>query len=258
MSLFSVIRHFLKSYPGDFRERQEYPELLDSDHGTLAEVVASLDDLTRINTFLFGIAATLDPLKRRVRAAPQPVSVLDLGTGNGHLARALANWAFREHVALRLLAAGVNPRHVAIAAAELHRTPTTSLPRPARGGVHLLAADGCRLPLADNAADYVISSLLLHHFAPDAVVALLRECRRVARLGLVMTDLIRHPAPYWPFRLVRPLLVHSPTPHHDSEASFRRGYTPAELRRLAAQALADPQVSVHLPSRRVVLTSDWS
>ncbi|MCZ7572231.1 MAG: methyltransferase domain-containing protein [Ardenticatenaceae bacterium] len=251
------LTQYPQTVPGGFRERQEHPELLDGDHGTLAEVAESLDDLTRINTCLFGIAATLDPLKRRVRAAPKPVSVLDLGTGNGHLACALANWAFREHIALRLLAADVNPRHVAVAAAELHRAPTTFPPRPPRGGVHLLAADGRRVPLADNAVDYVISSLLLHHLAPEAVVALLRECRRVARRGLVMTDLIRHPVPYWLFRLVRPLLVRSPITRHDSEASFRRGYTPAELRRLAAQALADPQVSVHLPSTRLLLTSDW-
>lgn len=251
------LRHYHQAVLAEFRERQERPELLDDDHGTLTDVAESLDDLTRINTFLFGIAATLGPLKRHGRAAPKPVAVLDLGTGNGHLSRALAEWALREHIALRLLAADVNLRHVAVAAAELSRIPMAAPPRPLRGGVDLVAADGSRLPLADNAVDYVVSSLLLHHLAPEAVVSLLRECRRVARRGVVMTDLIRHPVPYWLYRLVQPLLVRSRITRHDSVASFRRGYTPAEVRRLAMQALPDPRVRVHLPSTRVVLTSDW-
>lgn len=244
--------------PAELRVRQERPELLDMNSGTLSEAATSLEDLARINARLWGLAATLDPLKPRLLAAPKPVTVLDLGTGSGQLARSLAEWAAREHVALRIVAVDLNPRHLAIAAADLRPNRKASPPRALNNGVQLLGASAIQLPLADGSVDFVISSLLLHHFEPSGLSMLLAECRRVARRGLVMTDLVRHPVPYLIFRLVvRPLLVRSPITVHDSEASFRRGYTLPELRSLAAQILPSPRVRIHPLALRLVLTSEW-
>src|SRR5207302_679554 len=71
------------------------------------------------------------------------------------------------------------------------------LRQPARTGavVALACADACRLPLADGSIDVVHSALLLHHFRPPALAALLAEAWRVARHALVMNDLVRHAVP---------------------------------------------------------------
>jgi SAM-dependent methyltransferase len=232
----------------ELRQRQDIPELLDSDYGSVADAAESLTDLYRVNRWLFGVQASLAPLLPLLRASPQPVTVLDLGVGSGQLSGWLAGWGVCAGVEVRVIASDINPRHLALVQSQAHHQPE----------VMVVGADGFHLPLADASVDYVISSLLLHHFGPDQVVKLLRESRRVARYGLVMSDLLRHPLPYLLFRyLVRPLLTRSPVTAYDSEASFRRGYTRRELAHLAKVALPNPCVTIHPFAMRLVLESCW-
>lgn len=232
------------------RHRLDTPELLDD--ATLPEdaALASLADLRRLNRFLFGISVTLGALEGWLAAGPKPATVLDLGTGSGQMAQALARWAARSHQAVRVLALDRVPR-------QLHhaRAWNAHLGTP---HVLLLAGDALRLPLTDQSVDYVTSSLFLHHFDEAALRHLFAECRRVARRGVAMSDLWRHPLPFALYQtLAEPLLVRSPITHFDSRASFRRAYRPAEIAALAGECLPGVRVSVQLPSFRWVLTSRW-
>lgn len=230
-------------------ERVDGDELLDSGQISRTETRRSLADLRRLNGLLFGVQATLAPLRPRLRAAPKPVTVLDLGTGSGQLAQALHRWARDDHQALQILAFDLAPSHLRAA-----REWNTRLDLP---HIHLAAADALHLPLADSAVDYVTSSLLLHHFSPEALVTLLAECGRVARRGVVMSDLWRHPLPYYLYKgLAEPLLVRSPVTRVDSTISFRRAYRPEEFRRLAARALPHATVRLAFPSFRMILVAD--
>lgn len=232
-------------------QRIDHPEMLDEGEMSMAERHRSLDDMRRMNGVLFGVQATLGPLLPWLREAPKPVTVLDLGTGSGQLSQALARWAQREGIALRLLAADLSSAHLGYANTLNGRLGTPN--------IHLAAADAFRLPLADQSVDIVISSLLLHHFAPDALAALLAECRRVARHGLVMSDLERSPLPYMLYRaLVEPLLVRSPVTVYDGRVSFHRAYRREELQAIAKRVLPSPHVRLHLPSLRLQLTDFWS
>lgn len=230
--------------------RIDAPELLDDVALPEEAAMASLADLRRLNRFLFGIPVTLGALEGWLAAEPKPATMLELGTGSGQMAQALARWAKRAHQAVRVIALDVVPRH-------LHHAKTWNahLGTP---HVLLLAGNALQLPLADQSVDYITSSLFLHHFDEAALRCLFSECRRVARRGVAMSDLWRHPLPFALYQyLAEPLLVRSPVTHFDSRASFRRAYRPAEIAALASACLPDVRVSVQLPSFRWLMTSRW-
>lgn len=232
------------------RHRIDRPELLDEGVGSDAEARRSLDDLRRLNRFLFGTRVTLLQLERWLRVAPKPVTVLELGTGSGQMAQALARWARREHQAVRVIALDFAPRHLRDASDWGERLESPRLT--------LLGGDGLTLPLADRSVDFVFSSLFVHHFDEAALARLFAECHRVARQGIAMSDLWRHPLPYLLYKgVAEPLLVRSPITRVDSSISFHRAYRPPEIRRIAARHLPDPTVTLHVPSFRWLLTSRW-
>jgi SAM-dependent methyltransferase len=120
--------------------------------------------------------------------------------------------------------------------------------------VALVLADSRRPPLAERAADFVVSSLFLHHFAPEPAVELLRVAYGLARRALIMTDLVRGVLPWLAFGVVQPVLTRHPLTRHDGGLSIRRAYTPAELRGLAAAAgLAEARVYTHWPWRMTLV-----
>ncbi|MDQ4075474.1 MAG: methyltransferase domain-containing protein [Chloroflexota bacterium] len=231
--------------------RVDKPELLDMGSGSDEEARRSLDDLRRLNRLLFGVHVTLGPLQKWLLETPEPAAVLDLGTGSGQIAQALARWAMRRYRTVRVFALDLTPRHLTYA----HQWNTAmSTPH-----VHLVAGDALHLPFADGSVDYVTSSLFLHHFDKARLLQLLTECRRVARRGIVMSDLWRHPLPYYLYKgLVEPLLVRSPITQADSTTSFHRSYRPAEIEQIASQLLPDVNVRLHFPSFRWLLTSRWN
>lgn len=68
--------------------RSEAPELLDADALPLEHLAGSLRDIVRVNRFL-GDAA----VEAELPDPNSPVTIIDVGTGAGDLARILAGWA---------------------------------------------------------------------------------------------------------------------------------------------------------------------
>ena len=113
--------------------------------------------------------------------------------------------------------------------------------------------DALRLPFADDAFDYVICSLFVHHFQDDAVVAVLGEAARVARRRIFVIDLHRHPLAYYLYTTVGQLFLHNRLTREDGALSILRSGRPAELGRLAARArLCDVEVRRRFPFRLVL------
>lgn len=227
--------------------RVDREELLDAGEGTPSDVAASLADLWRINRFSGGNRAVTQHLYPRLRAHAGPATVLDIGAGSAQLAVLIDRWARRNRLPVRVIAADLSARHLDIA-----RSFTAGT------AVQLLQADVTHLPLPVNSADYLISSLFLHHFPPDQVVCLLREAFARARRGLIFSDVTRGWLPMIGFRLGQPIFARSYLTRYDGPASVRRAYTPSELRQMAEQAdLTRIRLSLH-PLWRMTLTADKS
>jgi hypothetical protein len=101
--------------------------------------------------------------------------------------------------------------------------------------------------------DLVLVSQVLHHLAPASAVRLLRDCDRLARVGVVVADLRRARLAAPLFRLGGRVLRFDPVTMVDGVTSIQRGYTPSELLALLRQAGVEGRVA-RRPGYRLVGT----
>ena len=200
--------------------REIRPELLHL--AAPREAERNLRDLVRINRW-FGGHRVVARLFRGLAGPGERFSVLDVGAASGDMGESLR---------------GGFPNSI-VASLDRHSPPLRAAPEPR------LAADAFRLPFRDAAFDYVLCFMLLHHFADDDIVVLLRGFRRVAARGVVILDLERHPFAYHFLPATRWLLRWHRITLHDGPASVAAGFRPDELERLARAAGA-PEVLVRL------------
>lgn len=217
-------------------------ELLDDPAAASAQVCESLRNIARANRWFGGASAVRFGLERALAShlGPRPLTLLDVGTGLGDLPHMAVAWAARRGVALRPV--GLE-RHGA--AARLAR----------EGGLAAVVGDGGALPFRSASVDLVLLSQVAHHFAPDAIVRLLRECARVARRAVIVADLRRSAVAALGFRLAGILLRFDSDTLRDGITSLRRGFTEASLGALLAEAGIGTRVA-RRPGARLVAV--WS
>ena len=218
--------------------------MLDLGLGSPEDVATNLAEMWRINRYLGGLRALTSHLYPRLAASPDGVTVADLGSGSGEVPVAIARWARKRDLNVRILAVDWAGRNLAVTRANVADTPEVSL----------LQADANRMPLPPCSVDYVISSLFIHHFAPVQAVGVLRAAYLCARRAIIMSDLVRGWLPLVAFKLVQPIFAHNFLTRHDGALSIRRSYTPAELRQLAeAAGLHNARVHTHWPWRMTLV-----
>ena len=223
--------------------RVDKPELLDQGVGTDDDVRASLADLWRIHRWGGGLDAITHYLYPRLLAQAQPITLLDLGTGSAQIPAAIAGWCMTHQHPARILAVDFSARNLEIAQSVGMRFCAF-----AEKSITLLQADATRLPIAPNSVDYVISSLLLHHFPPEAVIDLLRSAWTCARRGIIMSDPIRNRISVLACHIGQPIFARSYLTQHDGLASIHRAYTPSEMLDLAHEAgLNAPKIHRRTP-----------
>jgi SAM-dependent methyltransferase len=120
--------------------------------------------------------------------------------------------------------------------------------------ISLLRGDAMTLPFRPASFDFVLASQLLHHYSEERVIALLRHWAPVARQGIIVSDLIRHPLPYYGIRLLARLLTRNVMTLTDAPLSVRRGFTLAEWKKLFdAAGVGSWEVHWALPFRLLAL-----
>lgn len=208
--------------------------------GPGGQTIRSLETLRVANRYLGGATSILGPLRALLRSRPAGVvRVLDVGCGGADVPRALADWARRRGVRMRITAVDQDPVVVARAAAACRAWPE----------IRIVQADATRLPFVDGSFDYVASSMLLHYFGLTEAAAVLAGWRRLAVRAVVVADVRRHWFPCAAIdllgRVSRQGLFREG--HRDT---VRRGFTPGELGHLGRQAgFARIRVRRHVPFR---------
>jgi ubiquinone/menaquinone biosynthesis C-methylase UbiE len=204
------------------------PEFLDGHLDDSATLRGNLRDLKRMNRLTGGAG-----LSRRAIAflapPPDPITVLDVGTGAADIPVALLADAGREGRKVKVTA--TDSRDEVLTAA---RAVTPGL--DTIDGLELAAADGRKLPYSDNSFDVAHSSLVLHHLDPTDAVAFLRELSRVARRGIVVNDLSRRPITFLGAWLMSHAFTANRFSRHDAPLSARRAYTLTEVHALLYRA----------------------
>nr|WP_236864124.1 class I SAM-dependent methyltransferase [Brevibacterium daeguense] len=146
-------------------------------------------------------------------------TVLDIGSGGGDLARALAGWARRDGFRVHITAVDPDER--------AHAWATGRPPVP---GVEYRQALSAELVAEGRGFDLVISNHLLHHLDASGLSALLSDSEQLARIRAVHSDIRRSPIAYLLFSAGTLPFFHRSFIRADGLISIRRSYTPGELR----------------------------
>ena len=204
------------------------------------ETLRSLDNLRIANRYFGGARSILRPLRALLGSGPvDAVRVLDVGCGAADVPRALAAWARRRAVGVRITAVDRDSVVIARAAAACRPWPE----------IRVVRADATRLPFADRSFDYVTSSMLLHYFGLAEAAGILAGWRRLATRAVVVADVRRH---WFPCAAIDLLgrVSRNPLFREGHGDTIRRGFTPHELGRLGEQAgFARMRVRRHVPFR---------
>lgn len=225
----------MSSGPGLATVGDELLDHPDADPGIVRE---SLHHIARSNRWFGGWWAVRHGLARLLDGVPRgsSVTLLDIGTGMGDMPMTAARWAARRGITLR--PAGLERHRTAAALATAQGVPT------------LLGCAGA-LPIASGSVDLVLASQLVHHLAPEAIVAFAREASRIARRGVIIADLRRSALAQAGFWAGSRLLGFDGATRADGMTSIRRGFSVGELGALLARAGVAAQVERTLGFRLV-------
>jgi len=215
---------------------------MDGDDLSAEEFAAVMADLEHVNGVTRARPPTLSFIRRGLRgvAKDTPVTIVDVGFGNGDMLRALAR-KLRSRSAVRLIGYDINPRSAPAARA---RTPS-ELP------IEYVTGDVFAVDPAEG-VDFIVSSLVTHHMADAEVVRFLAWMEARAVRGWFVNDLHRNAFAYHGFRLLAAVLRWHPIVRHDGAVSVSRSFTRADWRELIARAGLDPakvRLRWHLPFR---------
>ncbi len=216
-------------------------EILDDATLPPDEMARSLRDLDLVNE-KWGASKAVEThlLARLSGSRSERIVLLDVGAGSGAVSRALGRRLARAGHRATVVAVDLQWRHLAAG-------------RASRGGdVPALAADAFSLPLASGAADWVISTLMFHHFSPEENRLLLREFSRVARRGFAILDLRRHLFPWIFVSIAGRVLFESRVSLHDGQTSVLQAYTVEEVREIARGTVSGLRVDRVFPFRMLI------
>lgn len=196
-------------------------ELLDSGHLAADEIRGNLNDLWHINRCFGGLSGNLRLLRDLCRRVDKRrVRVLEVGAGDGRLARRLRRELRRRRIDAEFLVLDRRLAHLQVGG-------------PPSQGLVPVVADGLALPFVGRSFDFVTCNLLLHHFSGTQALGLLRNLASVAREAVVVNDIVRHWLPYVLVRMMPCFGCHRVS-RLDGAASVRQAYTRTELEELAS------------------------
>jgi 2-polyprenyl-3-methyl-5-hydroxy-6-metoxy-1,4-benzoquinol methylase len=249
------------------------PELMDDPGLPEAEHLKALTALRRINALSFTAAG----LAREVAALAaagvtdrvpdcltvrgytvRDFTVVDVACGGGDVTLDLAARLARSpSVPPRVHVIGIDVSPRAVSRARSLAEDSFPAGQAGRSGAvstefteHDIVAAGC------PPCDVAVSSLFLHHLEDDAAVAVLRSMAAAARMGIVISDLVRSGLGLALAVLGTTVLSGSRVARVDGPRSVRAARTPAEYRRLLDSAgLTTARIRRTWPER-VLLT--WS
>jgi len=209
----------------DFGRRAQLTEWMD-EPCSREELRACLRDLARVNTWLMAyrpLLSWLDSLD--LARLGEPVRILDVGSGYGDVLRRIERWARGRGIAVELTGIDLNRDSVAIAA------EATAAP----SAIEWVNADAFAYVPA-KPQHLVVSSLFTHHLPDAEVVQFVRWIDERATVGWFINDLVRHPTPYYLFRLLGWGTRLHPFVRHDGPISILRAFVPEEWRGFCAEA----------------------
>jgi SAM-dependent methyltransferase len=201
--------------PLSFRPaRRRGVEILDDPAVPDAVRLPAMADVARANRLFGGTRALIAALRDVAPALPRHATLLDIGAGTADITVQAQRELARRGVSVDAFGVDISE-------------PLVRNTRPFLAGA--IVADGAHLPLADDVADVVMCSQVLHHFAEAEARHLIAELHRVSRGWVVIADLRRSWLAAGGFHVASRVLGFHPVTRADGMTSVFRGFLPAEL-----------------------------
>jgi ubiquinone/menaquinone biosynthesis C-methylase UbiE len=221
--------------------RRPSHEILDETDLAPDEMARSLEDLELVNKALGSARLLEERMADHIRLdGGSRATILDVGAGSASVARELERRLERQGLTARVIATDLQWRHLAVGRTRDGREFPAA------------AADVFSLPFPECSVDWVVSTLLVHHFSPEENVRLLRELARVARRGVLLLDLQRHRLPLLVISLAGRMAFKSRVSVEDGAASVRQAYTREEAQAFASRAIPGARVERVFPFRILI------
>jgi ubiquinone/menaquinone biosynthesis C-methylase UbiE len=227
-----------------FDQRSNEPERIDTGDYTPEEYETFLKEIAFINRHFGDKRALEKSLLSEIESTDlREFSVLDVGCGSGELLRIIATFAEKSGRRARLTGLDLN---------EISSSATREWSSDF-SAIDSIQGDALRLPFADDAFDYAISSLFFHHLTDEQIVEVLREMSRVARRGVFVIDLNRDPIAFVSYKILCFVFRISELVRHDGSLSIKKGFLPDEMLKLGLAAGIDGcEVDLVSPARVVL------
>jgi SAM-dependent methyltransferase len=229
--------------PG-FRNRSTEAEQMDTDCVDYADYRRCLRDLSRVNLVTRTYAPTLAWLSRRNLRRGERFSLLDVGFGYGDMLRRIGAWSERRGLQAELHGVDLNPW---AAQAAREATPDANGIRYATGDLFAFEPE--------RRFDFIVSAQFTHHLPDARIVEFIRWMERHAARGWFISDLHRHPFPYYGFPLLARAAFWHPFVRTDGQISIARSFVRSDWAALTALAGLETgaiEISWHLPFRLCV------
>lgn len=201
--------------------RTDDPEIMD-DFDLKGDVLKeSLDKIAQINQFLGGNKLTLKGVEKLLEKVSNsnPVTIVDIGCGNGDMLRKLADFGIENNLNLELIGVDANDFTVNYAA-ELSRKYSN---------ITYSCKDVFDKFFSDIKYDIVLCTLTLHHFKNKEIIKLLTFFNANSKIGFVINDLHRSAVAYRLFQLICFVFRLNEMSRKDGLTSILRGFKKHEL-----------------------------
>lgn len=203
------------------KHRTDDPEIMD-DFQLEGDVLRqALDKIAQINQFLGGNKLTLKGVAKLLKKVhnSRPITIVDVGCGNGDMLRKLADFGFQNDLNLQLIGVDANKFTVNYAV-DLSKGYSNIIYR---------CEDIFDESFSELKYDMVLCTLTLHHFKNEDIIKLLILFNKNSKLGFVVNDLQRSPVAYRLFQVLCFVFRPNEMSREDGLTSILRGFKKHEL-----------------------------
>lgn len=210
-----------------FKKRSNQAELMDD--LTLANdaLRKNLDELELINKYLGGNNVVIEALEKlRIKKIITPektIKIADLGCGGGDTLRAIATWASKKSMSVKLIGIDANQFMLDYASEKA---------KEKKADIAFEKIDIFSKDFEKEVYDITICSLFCHHFTDEELVNLFTQIKKQTKNIFIINDLHRHWFAYYSIKYITKALNGSYLVQNDAPLSVLRAFTRSELEKL--------------------------
>lgn len=203
------------------RHRNDNPEIMDDFALEGDALKLALDKIAQINQLLGGNRLTLKGVAKLLKkeSNSSPITIVDVGCGNGDMLRKLADYGVQNNLNLELIGIDANAFTVNYAVDLSKNYPN----------IKYRCEDIFGQSFNELKFDIGLCTLTLHHFKNDEIIELLTLFNKNARLGFVVNDLHRNSVAYRLFQGLCFVFRMNEMSRKDGLTSILKGFKKEEL-----------------------------